>query len=94
MHGPLSPPPFVSNAELKSSDWRRRSEYQRLSWRDGGRERRRAGFISGCMLSERHTSSFGFNICKTKSEEEKCKESNWDLENFEDGKQSFNLSIN
>lgn len=55
------------------------------------------GFISGCILA-RKTSwfcrlvlFFAFDLCKTKSEEEKCKEANWDLENFEDGKQSFSL---
>lgn len=52
------------------------------------------GFISGCIVV-RKTSSFFFflcfNTCKTRSEEEKCKEINWDLESFEDGKQNLNL---
>lgn len=56
------------------------------------------GFISGCILG-RKTSCFLFYVfflvstyAKTKSAEEKCKETNWNLENLEHGKQSFNLS--
>lgn len=38
-----------------------------------------------------HQLFFGFSACKTKSEEETRKESKWDLENLEDGKQSFHF---
>lgn len=86
----MSPPPFVSKAERKKSDWRRRNEYQSCS--GGEREWRLVGlYLWLHTLEERPAVCFCFNICETKSEGENCKETNWDLENLEDGKQSLNL---
>lgn len=50
------------------------------------------GFISGCILG-RKTSCFLFYVFFfVSSVEEQCRETNWNLENLEHGKQSFNLS--
>lgn len=49
------------------------------------------GFISGCILGRKTSCLFLFRLYETKSEGENCKDTNWDLENLGDGKQSLNL---